>query len=373
MACAALCNAVSESILKELERSNVQGEPGDVSSTLMTEPPSLSEAMAAVLAHRHFGVDGAASLLPGERDENFLIASEAGKFVLKVANPAEELEVADLQTAALIHLERVDPTIPVPRVLPSLQGELNATGRDDNGSARVLRLVSFLPGSMAAQVDGSTGLRAGIGLMLARLDRALAGFAHPADVHELSWDLSQAGRLRHLLDNIDDAQTRARAGRALDQFDASAAPALPALRTQVIHNDFSLFNVLVDKADPGAIVGVIDFGDMIRAPLINDVAIAASYHVGGGEDPLAPLADILGAYNTVLPLRPEETDLVCDLVATRLAQTVLITEWRARRYPENSAYILKNHPAASAGLARLADVPREKAQERLRRACGLDA
>jgi hydroxylysine kinase len=51
----------------------------------------------------------------------------------------------------------------------------------------------------------------------------------------------------------------------------------------------------------------------------------------------------------------------------------LITEWRARRYPENSVYILKNHPAAAAGLARLADLPRERAQDRIRRACGLDA
>jgi Ser/Thr protein kinase RdoA (MazF antagonist) len=216
-------------------------------------------------------------------------------------------------------------------------------------------------------------LRESIGLTLARLDVALAGFTHPAAVHQLSWDLTQAGGLRPLLDNVADPETRARAASALDGFEAFAAPVLPRLRAQVIHSDFSLFNVLVDAADPVAVIGIIDFGDMIRAPLINEVAIAAAYHIGAGEDPLAPLAEIVGAYNSILPLQAEETDLIGDLVATRLAQTVLITEWRARRYPENSAYILKNHPAASFGLASLGGTRREQVQQRMRRACGLDA
>jgi hydroxylysine kinase len=350
-----------------------RGDPVGVSSSLMTEPPSISEAGAAVLAEQHFGVSGRAKLLPGERDENFLITSQAGRFVLKVANAAEALEVTRFQTEALAHLERADPAIPVPRVHRTLDGQLNTTAADDSGSVRILRLLSYLEGGLAADVEPSSALRLSIGRTLARLDRALLGFAFPSAPSDLSWDLRHAGRLRSLIKNVEDGLTRARAQAALDQYDASVAPALPSLRNQVIHNDFSLFNVLVGEADPASIIGVIDFGDMIHAPLINEVAIAACYHVGGGEDPLEPLAEIVGAYNEIVPLMPEEADLFCDLVATRLAQTVLITEWRARRYPENSAYILKNHPASAAGLARLADLPREQAQGRIRRACGLDA
>jgi Ser/Thr protein kinase RdoA (MazF antagonist) len=350
-----------------------QSDPPAVSSSLMTEPPAILEAKAAALTQSHFGVGGRARLLGGERDENFLIAAESGDFVLKVANAAEERDVIDFQTRALVHLELTDPTIPVPRVVRTLDGEVTATIADDLGGARALRLVSYIPGRLAMEAAPSATLRQEIGLMLGRLDRALAGYRHAASRHQLSWDLSQAGGLRHLLADVADDATRARAERALDRFERSVAPALSALRSQVIHNDFSLFNVLIGAADPARLVGVIDFGDMIEAPLVNEVAIAMSYHVGAHADPLVPLEEILRAYSSIVPLSPDETDLLHDLVTMRLAQTVLITEWRARRYPENRAYILKNHPAATLGLARLAEAPRALAQQRFRRAVALVA
>jgi Ser/Thr protein kinase RdoA (MazF antagonist) len=45
------------------------------------------------------------------------------------------------------------------------------------------------------------------------------------------------------------------------------------LRAQVIHSDANPENVLV----AGKRLGFIDFGDAIKAPLVFDVAIAASY------------------------------------------------------------------------------------------------
>ena len=61
-----------------------------------------------------------------------------------------------------------------------------------------------------------------------------------------------------------------------------------------------------------------------------------------------------------------------DLIATRLAMNLVIAEWRAARHPENRAYILKNHPAAVAGLVQLSGIARAQAQARVRRASGLD-
>ncbi|MFX5660644.1 phosphotransferase, partial [Acinetobacter baumannii] len=78
----------------------------------------------------------------------------------------------------------------------------------------------------------------------ARLDLALAGFRHPAENHDLLWDLKRADRVRGLLAEIPDAERRALPERALDRFVAHVLPVLPALRTQVIHNDFNPHNVL---------------------------------------------------------------------------------------------------------------------------------
>ena len=49
--------------------------------------------------------------------------------------------------------------------------------------------------------------------------------------------------------------------------------------------------------------------------------------------------------------------LLRDLTATRMLTTLAIASARAARYPENAAYILRNVPAAAAGLRALAAAP----------------
>jgi hydroxylysine kinase len=342
-----------------------------VSSSLMTNTAPITPGEAAALTKRLFGIDGTAQVLKGERDENFLLRGPSGAFVLKVTNPAEDRSVTAFQTNALLHVAQEDPELPVPRLLRAENGKFEAeihTGPE----IRIARLMSFLPGTMAINAPPSVALRRAIGQTLARLDLALAEFDYPVVDYDLSWDLKHATRLRHLLVHIEDRTNRNRAEQALDGFDAFVVPVQPQLREQVIHSDLSLFNVLVDEAEPSRVLGVIDFGDLVRAPLINDLAIASSYHFSADSEPLAPILDLVRAYNDVLPLEAKELDLLFDLIAMRMAMTILITEWRARRYPENRSYILKNHPAATLGLARLADISRDDAQTQFRRVCGLE-
>jgi hydroxylysine kinase len=342
-----------------------------VSSSLMTNLAPITPGEAAAFAKRLFGIDGTAQPLKGERDQNFLLRGPSGTFVLKITNPAEARSVTDFQTRALLHVNKADPLLPVPELLLGKNGAFEAE-IDTGGETRIARLMSFLPGTMAINVAPSSELRTAIGGTLARLDLALSDFAYPDIDHDLSWDLKHATRLRHLLVHIENRSNRNRAERALDHFDAFVIPAQPHLREQVIHNDLSLYNVLVDEAEPSRVLGVIDFGDLVRAPLINDLAIASSYHFAADGEPLTPILEIVRAYHAVQPLKAEETDLLFDLVAMRMAMTILITEWRARRYPENRAYILKNHPAASLGLSRLDEITREAAQEQFRKACALE-
>ncbi|MEJ0024693.1 MAG: phosphotransferase [Rhizomicrobium sp.] len=337
----------------------------------MSDAAPVSNEQASRLAEKLFGAAGSAQPLKSERDQNFVIRGDEGKFVLKITNPAEDRGVTDFHTKALLHIAQVDPSLSVPRLLPTREGGYEAEFVDGDGRTRVVRLLSFLPGVMAASLEPSRDLRTGIARVLARFDRAMADFTHPAADHEIAWDITHAANLRKLLPEIADAANRARAERALDRFDA-VAPLLGNLRRQVIHNDLNPFNVLFSEDTPLRVLGVLDFGDMVRAPLINDLAIAASYHVGPAADPLQPLCEMIGAYNEVVPIEAAECDLIADLIATRLAMTVLITEWRAGLFPQNRSYILKNHPAATRGLDLLAGIPRDKAQRRFRGACGLE-
>ena len=54
---------------------------------------------------------------------------------------------------------------------------------------------------------------------------------------------------------------------------------LATVQAQVIHKVFQPSNVLVDPDSPAQVTGVVDFGDMIKAARIIDVAVASAYHI----------------------------------------------------------------------------------------------
>ncbi len=67
-----------------------------------------------------YGLTGAWLSLDGECDQNLKLDTADGrKFVVKIAGPDEDPEVADLQVQALLYLEKNSPHIPVPRVIHS--------------------------------------------------------------------------------------------------------------------------------------------------------------------------------------------------------------------------------------------------------------
>jgi len=71
-------------------------------------------------------------------------------------------------------------------------------------------------------------------------------------------------------------------------------------------------------------------------------------------------------------LNANESEILYDLMATRMVTTIVISSWRAARYPENRAYILRNHQPAWARLSRMAKLSRAAAMQQIRRACNLE-
>ena len=151
----------------------------------------------------------------------------------------------------------------------------------------------------------------------------------------------------------------------MERFTDHVLPRLASLRSQVIHNDYHFYNVLVAPHDHARIVGIIDFGDMLHAPLVGEVATAAAFHMGGSADPFEGPAQFVAAFHESLPLAAVEQEIVADLMATRHLITVLISEWRSARYPENRPYIMRHNPAAWEALSDMADISRAAARDRL--------
>lgn len=337
------------------------------------DAPVITVERAEELAAGIFGVTGSAHPLSSEKDANFRIVPVSGPpALLKITNAAEDRAVTDMQTAALMHLAAVDPALPVPHIRGTLSGEACRIIAGSNGQNHVVRLLTYLEGSVLEFSCAGEGIHRDIGTLLARLALGLRGFFHPAARHRLLWDIKQAHHLRPMLGAIEDEALRLRLVHLLDRFDAEIAPRLPHLRAQILHNDFNPHNLLVKGPGASRITGVIDFGDMVHTPLACDLAVACSYQIADGPAPMAHIAELVGGYHQVLPLEDEEINLLPELIRIRHATSLTIAAWRARRYPENAAYIRRNGEASLRGLNALDDLGDAAVIEILRRATGLN-
>jgi len=335
-------------------------------AALDTAAPALAPEQLQALARRLYGIDGNVEPLAGERDQNCrLETADGSRYVLKISNPSEAVEVVDFQIAALDHIAQASPERPVPRVMRTLEGRTRATVVLGGGVQATVRMLTYLEGIQIRETVRTAAQRRAMGTELAHLNRALQDFTHPGAKHDLLWNVSAAHRLAEKLDGIVNSHRRALARAFMARFSEHVLPRLASLRSQVIHNDYHFYNVLVASDDPARIAGIIDFGDMLHAPLVGEVATAAAFHMGGSADPFAGPAQFVAAYHAALPLTEVEQEVVADLMATRHLVTVLISEWRSARYPENRPYIMRHNPAAWEALSQMADLSRHASRDRL--------
>ncbi len=341
------------------------------SGSLNEPAPDCSIDFTREFLRRCYGIDGEPRQLACERDQIFAVSGRDGeKYVLRFTNPAEDPAVTNFQTAALHHLNVVDPGLPVPRLIPDLERNSEVELRLADGRPCIARMISFLPGiPLASAAHRNPQVRACMAESIARLGRAFRGFSHPAADHELLWDIKHIARLRAYLDYIRDDETRRLVELALDDFDRYVRPLQAELRAQVIHNDFNFSNVMIHESKP-LITGVLDFGDMVFAPLIFDLGVALAYQISGeSDDAFSIIRDFTALYHRVNPLLPRELEVLYDLIRARQVLTLIITAWRASLYPHNRDYILRNSRSAQVGIRRLAELDRDAVIRELKRAC----
>ena len=120
--------------------------------------PSFTSDAASALLRAHFGIDGSLAPLDSERDQNFHVETGATAFTFKIVNAAEPPAAMAFQTALLRHVAACAPELPLPRVVPALDGADVATAIGPAGEAHALRVVTYLPGTPMANVTASAAL-----------------------------------------------------------------------------------------------------------------------------------------------------------------------------------------------------------------------
>jgi len=285
--------------------------------------PHLTLAELAEIAETRFGLIGDITPLSSERDQNALIATrDEGEFVLKVANASEGIDILNVQNAALRIVEGEAIGSLLPRLLASRSGR-PVEFVEHAGRRHATRALTKLPGIPLSQVMRSARLRRSVGAAAAELDRAWSRLGATVQ-RRFPWDMTRATEARRHVALIEAREARELLARVFDEAESVTLPGLAALPAQWIHNDLNLNNLLVREVGSAELTGIIDLGDMMRAPRAIEVGIAAAHQCVEEGDPLAIAAEVVDAYGAVTPLTAVEVALVPRIMALRLAMAVTI-------------------------------------------------
>jgi len=296
---------------------------------LKSDPPVISRDDVNSLALQQYGFEGRFQPLAGERDANFLFHVDDGrKLILKFSHVAEDPAVLDFQCHALLHIEAQDPGLPVPRVYPTLNGDNFQAVELEGGEQLILRAQTCIDGVPFSDDNMSLAKLRQTGIVAARLDLALRGFSHPATRQQLAWDLVNAGQLLPCTPAIVDTGVRELIEQVLQHFTTVVVPKLIRLRAQVIHADLHFGNMHTGAARNSPISGIVDFGDMLQAPLVVEVCTALAEVATYYDEPMPAMASLLAGYESILPLQSGEYDVLLSCTMTRLAITYVIFSWR---------------------------------------------
>lgn len=311
---------------------------------LATPFKSVPFSEALDVLGRNYGVSDILSRLDTEKDDTFLAADPKGVlFIAKFSNPDENRAEVSLQVAALDHISRRNPDLPVPRVIRNRDNKEMFLYRDSHGQQRLVRVLSYIEGTPLDRLETAAAERGKIGMMLARLQHALADFSHPQDRRAIAWDVQHLLRLQTLLGDIRQRDHRALLEAGFERFKL-IEPSLKQCRQQVIHNDFSRSNLVADPGSSDFISGVIDFGDVVRSYVVIDVSTALLNQLTEYDDDriFDHCRDLLAGYLGTASLSRTEIGILPHLVMARVIARAMITTWRAERFPDNATYILRN-------------------------------
>ena len=298
--------------------------------------PEFSIDEAAEIARRLFALQGPIRRLDGERDLNFLIGEPGARQVLKIANEQESpamLECQHLVFERLAAAQAFPVTVTARR---SVNGKTIETVYDGAGTGHSCRVLPFVEGRVLREIGShSPALLADIGRCMARLDRALDSFHHPALERPLLWKMDGALEIVDNYASLLDGELRAAVSGFAERFRQRLLPRSAGLRRQVIHNDANRNNLVVDES-ASRLLSVIDFGDMVESWLAVEAALAATYVMLDRPAPLEAAAHLIGGYHDELPLEPAEQDSVFDFICMRLCMSLCIGAHQSALHPENA-------------------------------------
>lgn len=299
------------------------------------DAPVLPDDLPELLNEHGIEATGPAREAASEADRIFLVPAAGGGVVVR-ESPIGSAS-SHMQLNLLRHVAAVDPTLPIPRVLPRrTNGEI--VRRTAGGEAHITTLLPGIP--LEALLISEDLINSIVGVQIA-LQRAL-GDADAATVQvpdSNDWSHDAVVALDGCIDELTEPRYRAPLHAIVTEYVETLRPVLGELPRQVIHGDFNLSNILVHQ---DAVSGIVDFGDAVLTQRVWDFAVTACYlglAVGDFDHPL--VRHYLQRIDEHADLSATECAVLPALIRCRLALAVVQARTTARHSPARAPYALR--------------------------------
>ena len=310
----------------------------------MDEQALRSAVLDAVA--REYGLDPREPrVFKGEFDRNVRITDpQRGTWLIKVSDERTPTAALDWQETVLDAAARCsepecsepfspNPEIATPRLLATRSGQRRIT-LEHGGTTFRIRVVEWIDGdllSTRSAVPRSVYVQ--LGRTSAALTRAFADLTPPADLPEHTWLAQRSTReIRAALTLLPAGERTRTVAEVVARFERDHADRLARVPWGVVHQDLHDDNTIVTGGDDSPemrLIGVIDFNDAHRAPLVADPAIAAAYATLRADDPRDRIAAVVAGYEQIRALSDDERALVEPLALLRLCTNWSVWSVRA--------------------------------------------
>ena len=312
-------------------------------SIFNTSPPAIDEKTLEnwLLKNYDFLNDGIISFkkLNSERDFNIkIITKKNKKFVVKISNPAENLNILKLQDSMLKYLSSSDIKhfIPIP-----LHDDIKNL-KDLNNRKCFVRILTFLDGEVFANNQNNEILCKNLSKFLGNLTLSLEKFEHPFAHRKFTWNSSDIEWIEDYINLFSENSKKDIIKIVLKSFKLNIKPKLSKIRYSIIHGDANNYNILVSNND---IVGLLDYGDSIYAPSICELTVALAYSLMNSSNIIDKCSYMVKSFHSIFPLTKIEIELLSTFIASRLLITVTMANIQKKKYPNNEYLTISENDA----------------------------
>ena len=301
--------------------------------------------------------------LNSERDVNFTITLQnKKKYVLKISNPSEDLNILQYQDRLIKHLST---TKDLKKYIPNILHKKIVKYLDKKNRECFVRILSYIDGRMYGDIKINSNIEKSLGNLIGMTSVQLKNFFDKNSYRKFIWDPSNIDWLYKEI-NLFNGNKKSILLNCYSEYKKLVKNNLKNLRYSITHSDPNNYNLVVKN---NKVNGLLDYGDSIYAPTINDLAICLSYALMNNNNIFSTLQNIISEYHKIYSINEDEINSLISLTKSRLMITVVMAKKQRIKYPANKYLSISENDAWEL-LEKLEKIPTQFLIYIIRNICG---